>query len=678
MNTYSVLVLALGVLLLPAASAESLTSPDGRTRVVIDVSATGSPYYEVFRDDEQLLNRSLLGLLFREHAGLDCCFAISETVADEVEQKWEQPWGERRVVTDRYNELLVNFQASDKPRRRFALRLRAYDDGIGFRYEVPRQRGYRAVDIVEELTQFHLNTGENSTAWWIPGRRFNRYEYLYNTTAPAAIEMAHTPMTVRYGSGTHISLHEAALVDYAAYVLDQRRPNVFETNLTPWSDGVRVKTQTPFNTPWRTIQIADDAAGLINSSLILNLNEPNALGDVSWVQPGKYIGIWWAMHIRERTWASGPQHGATTAETREYIDFAAEHGFDGVLVEGWNLGWDGDWFFNGDVFSFTQSYPDFDLAAVTNYAHEKGVRLIGHHETSGNISNYERQMDAAYKLYESVGVTQIKSGYVADAGDIKWVDEQGVAHYEWHDGQFMVRHYLDAVRKAAEYGISLNPHEPIKDTGLRRTYPNWMTREGVRGQEFNAWGDPPNSPEHTAIIPYTRMLSGPADFTPGIFNLTFQGMDSQQRVQTTLAKQLALYVVLYSPLQMAADLPQNYLRYPDMFQFIKDVPADWEQSIALDGEVGDFLVMARQDRNSDDWYLGAVTDEQSRTVSAPLRFLDKDRDYKATIYRDGAEGHWESNPYDYVVEEQQVQANDVLVLDLAAGGGAAVRITPLR
>ncbi|MBT8144819.1 MAG: glycoside hydrolase family 97 protein, partial [Gammaproteobacteria bacterium] len=428
----------------------------------------------------------------------------------------------------------------------------------------------------------------------------------------------------------------------------------------------------------RTIQIADDAAGLINSSLILNLNEPNALGDVSWVQPGKYIGIWWAMHIRERTWASGPQHGATTAETREYIDFAAEHGFDGVLVEGWNLGWDGDWFFNGDVFSFTQSYPDFDLAAVTNYAHEKGVRLIGHHETSGNISNYERQMDAAYKLYESVGVTQIKSGYVADAGDIKWVDEQGVAHYEWHDGQFMVRHYLDAVRKAAEYGISLNPHEPIKDTGLRRTYPNWMTREGVRGQEFNAWGDPPNSPEHTAIIPYTRMLSGPADFTPGIFNLTFQGMDSQQRVQTTLAKQLALYVVLYSPLQMAADLPQNYLRYPDMFQFIKDVPADWEQSIALDGEVGDFLVMARQDRNSDDWYLGAVTDEQSRTVSAPLRFLDKDRDYKATIYRDGAEGHWESNPYDYVVEEQQVQANDVLVLDLAAGGGAAVRITPLR
>jgi alpha-glucosidase len=456
-------------------------------------------------------------------------------------------------------------------------------------------------------------------------------------------------------------------------VLDQRRENVFQTNLTPWSDGIRVKTGAPFKTPWRTIQLSKNAVGLLNSDLILNLNEPNKLGDVSWVQPGKYVGIWWAMHIRERTWGSGPIHGATTAETKRYMDFAAKYGFDGVLVEGWNVGWDGDWFFNGDLFSFTRSYPDFNIDEISAYAKSKGVRLIGHHETSGNVSNYEKQMGPALDLYEKNGVRQVKTGYVADASDIKRVDENGIAHHEWHDGQFMAEQYLLNITEAAKRNISIITHEPIKDTGLRRTYPNWISREGARGQEFNAWGVPPNPPEHTTILPYTRMLSGPMDFTPGIFNLTFQGMDSDQRVQTTLAKQLALYVTLYSPVQMAADLPKNYEARKDAFQFIVDVPTDWEESVAVAGEVGDFVVFARQQRGAEDWYLGAVTDEESRQVEVPLDFLKDGGTYIAQIYRDANDAHWKTNPYAMVIEELTVTNKDSIRLKLAAGGGTAIR-----
>ncbi|MEM9302234.1 MAG: glycoside hydrolase family 97 catalytic domain-containing protein, partial [Pseudomonadota bacterium] len=530
------------------------------------------------------------------------------------------------------------------------------------------------LEIVDELTEFAI-PGE-PTVWWIPGRRFNRYEYLYHTTGMDAIHQAHTPLTLRQESGVHVSIHEAALVDYAGIVLDQRRPNVFEADLTPWSDGVKVKTAAPFNTPWRTIQISPDAVGLLNSDLILNLNEPNKLGDVSWVEPGKYVGIWWAMHIRTRTWGSGEIHGATTEETKQYLDFAAEHGFAGVLVEGWNIGWDGDWFHNGDLFRFTEPYPDFDIQEVGRYAQEKGVRLIGHHETSGNVTNYEEQMEDAFKLYQSVGVAQIKTGYVADAGDIKRVDDVGQPHYEWHDGQFMARHYLKVAEEAAKYQLSINTHEPIKDTGLRRTYPNWFTREGARGQEFNAWGQPPNPPEHTAILPWTRMLSGPMDFTPGIFNLTFQGPDSDQRVETTLAKQLALYVVLYSPIQMAADLPENYEARMDVFQFIKDVAVDWEESIAVAGEVGDFVAFARKERGGDEWFIGALTDEEARPLSVPLKFLDPGVTYVAQVYRDGDDAHWKTNPYSVAIETREVDGSMTLDLPLAAGGGAAVRLFP--
>jgi alpha-glucosidase len=489
--------------------------------------------------------------------------------------------------------------------------------------------------------------------------------------------MAHTPMTVRLPSGLHLSFHEAALVDYTAYVLDHRRPGILRTSLTPWSDGIRVRTQTPFKTPWRTVQIAPNAAKLLDSTLILNLNEPNTLGDVSWVEPGKYVGIWWAMHLKQKTWEAGPKHGATTVETKRYIDFAARNGFKGVLVEGWNLGWEGDWFTNGGRnFSFTQAYPDFDLKAITDYARNKGVRLVGHHETSANVGHYEPQMAAAFALYESMGVTQVKTGYVADAGDVRRLDENGIELHEWHDGQFQVGHHLRVVQEAAKHHISIIAHEPVKDTGLRRTYPNWISREGARGQEYNAWGDPTNPPEHVAILPYTRMLAGPFDYTPGIVDL--DGYSSKHRVQHTLAKELSLYVVLYAPVQMAADLPENYEKHSDAFQFIKDVPTDWDESIGLAGEVGDYVAIARKQRGKPDWYIGALTDENPRSVKLKLDFLDPGRRYVAQLYRDGPQADRKTHPYDLVVEKRTVTATDTLELRLGASGGAAIRIQPAQ
>ena len=650
-------------------SLARVTSPDGRIAFEIHDGRFGTKTYTVRFAGETVIRDAQLGMRFRTQAGFDRGLEVGEVSFSSHDETWEQPWGERRLVRDRHEEMLVAI--SDEAGRIFRLRVRVFDDGLGFRYEFPEASGLGQVEIVDELTEFALPAG--STAWWIPGRRYNRYEYLYKTGGFEDIGLAHTPFTIRTPEGTHVSIHEAALVDYAGFVLDQRRDGVFQANLTPWSDGIRVKTAAPFKTPWRTVQIADKATGLLDSSLILNLNEPNKLGDVSWVEPGKYVGIWWAMHIRHRTWGQGLIHGATTAETRRYMDFAAKYGFDGVLVEGWNVGWDGDWFHNGDLFSFTQTYPEFDLDEISRYGREKGVRLIGHHETSGNVSNYSDQMQDAFALYESAGVRQVKTGYVADAGDIKRVDKNGVAHYEWHDGQFMVGEYLKSVTEAAKHKISINTHAPIKDTGLRRTYPNWLSREGARGQEFNAWGDPTNGPGHTAVLPYTRMLSGPMDFTPGIFDLTFDGLEWRHRVPTTLAKQLALYVVLYSPVQMVADLPENYEKRPGPFQFIVDVPVDWEQSIAVAGEVGEFVAFARQERGAEDWYLGALTNEAERTLEIPLDFLEPGRSYTAHIYRDGDGADWKSNPYPVEIEKKTVKAGEAMSLWLAPGGGAAIR-----
>ena len=662
------------------AQTATLQSPNGNIKITISDELT-TPSYSIDFKNKPVINHSALGFKFKQQAPFSEGSKITHTQKNTQNTQWQQPWGERQIVTDNHNEVAVTFK---KPQGGvFTVKFRAFNNGVGFRYEVPKQPGFENIEITKELTEFAITDSQSATAWWIPARGWNRYEYVYNTTPVNDAPLVHTPFTFKNKEGVHVSIHEAALVDYAGMTLNQRRPGVFQADLTPWSDGIAVKKQGAFNTPWRTIQIGSKAVDLINSDIILNLNEPNKLGDVSWVKPGKYVGIWWGMHINTQTWGSGEKHGATTQTTKYYMDFAAEYGFDGVLVEGWNIGWDGDWFFNGDVFSFTQPYDDFDIEELTRYGKQKGVQLIGHHETSGNVTNYRNQMKDAFALYEKSNVSQVKTGYVADGGNIKRIDENGIARHEWHDGQFMVNEYLYNVKLAAKHKISINTHEPIKDTGLRRTYPNWIAREGARGQEFNAWGTPPNPPEHIPMLAFTRMLAGPMDFTPGIFDMGFNGLgDDTNRPQTTLAKQLALYVVLYSPIQMAADLPKNYLAKPDAFQFIQDVPTDWQQSIALDGEVGDFIVFARKERKRDkysgnDWYLGAVTDEKARTIEVKLDFLEKGKKFEAHIYQDGKNAEWKNSPYDLNIEKRMVTANDKLTLTLATSGGTAIRFKAL-
>ncbi|KPH93304.1 alpha-glucosidase [Pseudoalteromonas porphyrae] len=664
------------------AKDTTIQSPNGKIKITVS-DTHSTPSYKISFNDKEVIQNSSLGFNFKQQASFAEGFKITKTSNNQVNSQWQQPWGERQTIIDKHNELTVTFNKPAPHGGTYIVRFKAFNSGVGFRYEVPKQTGFESIEITKELTEFAIANADKATAWWIPARGWNRYEYVYNTTPLQQAGLVHTPFTFKNADGVHVSIHEAALVDYAGMVLNQRRPGTFQADLTPWSDGIAVKKHGAFNTPWRTIQIGEKAVDLINSDIILNLNEPNKLGDVSWVKPGKYVGIWWGMHINETTWGSGEKHGATTQNTKYYMDFAAKYGFDGVLVEGWNIGWDGDWFFNGDVFSFTKPYNDFDIDELTRYGKQKGVQLIGHHETSGNVSNYRNQMNDAYALYEKANVSQVKTGYVADGGNIKRIDDNGIARHEWHDGQFMVNEYLHSVKLAAKHKISINTHEPIKDTGLRRTYPNWIAREGARGQEFNAWGTPPNPPEHIPMLAFTRMLAGPMDFTPGIFDMDFNGLGAKtNRPQTTLAKQLALYVVMYSPIQMAADLPRNYLAKPEAFQFIQDVPTDWQHSIALAGEVGDYIVFARKERKRDgysgnDWYLGAVTDEHARTVDIKLDFLDGDKVFEAQIYRDGKNAEWKNNPYDIKIEQRIVSAKDTISLKLATSGGTAIRFKAL-
>ncbi|MDM7984168.1 MAG: glycoside hydrolase family 97 protein [Maricaulis sp.] len=672
----SLLLLVLASPFAPCAFAQDqaarITSPDGRIEFRV-WSEDGAPRYAVTQDDTMIVRASRLGFRFADSAPLEDDLTLATTQTDSHDESWEQPWGERRIVRDHHNELVASFRRENNPELGFDLRIRVFDSGVGFRYEVIGEAQHA---IVDEITR--INLPEHSTAWWIPAAGWNRYEYLYQETPLSEVDRAHSPFTVRLPEeGPWVAIHEAALHDYSGFYLDQARGGILDIKLAPGSDGIAVHAGAEFTTPWRTIQIADEAVGLINSDIILNLNEPNVLGDVSWVEPGKYVGIWWGMHINTQSWGSGPIHGATNENTREMIDFAAENGFSGVLVEGWNLGWDGDWFNREETFSFTEAYPDFDIEALAAYARERGVRLVGHHETSGDLTNYENQMDAGFALYNRLGIAQVKTGYVADQGDLVRYDEDGTPRYEWHYGQYAVNHHLSVIQNAARHQISINAHEPVKDTGIRRTYPNAISREGARGQEYNAWGQPPNPPEHTSMLAFTRMLSGPMDFTPGIFDL-IPREDSASRVEATLARQLALYVVLYSPIQMAADLPENYRARPDAFQFIRDVPTDWEESIALQGAPGELIVFSRQERGGQDWYLGAATDEEARQISVPLDFLEAGRSYEAQIYRDGENADWESNPYAITIERQQVSHTDALDLPLAPGGGAAIRFRALE
>jgi alpha-glucosidase len=673
--------LALMIALIAGTSAANTLTPVGKVASpggVLEVTATlngeGRPGYTVTRKGKPVIEESRLGFLLTNGLRLERNFKGVAAPARSTDETWEQPWGERRSVRNHYNELKVTFTESTGLARRFDVVFRVYDDGIGFRYEFPDQPSLKEVGIQDELTEFAVV--DPATAWWIPGGEWNRYEYLYRKSKLGEVPQVHTPITLRTEQGLHIAIHEAALVDYAAMWLRRVEGQRLKAVLSPASQGPRVWRTAPFATPWRTLQIADSAADLYSSSdLILNLNEPNKLGDVSWFEPSKYVGIWWEMHLGTGTWASGAKHSANTRNAKRYIDFAAKHGFRGVLIEGWNQGWDGDWFSNGALFSFTKPYPDFDLEGVAEYAKRKGVRLVGHHETSAHIANYEKQLTDALDLYARLGVDSVKTGYVADAGGIQALGEDGKIHFEWHDGQVQSRHHLKVVMEAAKRRIAVLPHEPIKDTGLRRTYPNWVSREGARGMEYNAWGDPPNPPEHEANLVFTRMLSGPFDFTPGVLSLKGSG---GRPIQSTIAKQLATYVVLYAPVQMAADLPENYDRYPREFQFIKDVPTDWDDTRVLNGEVGDYATIARKDRNGDDWYIGSVTDEEARTVEMPLAFLDADRRYEAQIYRDGEGADWKTNPFAIAIEKRAVRRADTLRIWLAPGGGAAIRLRALR
>jgi alpha-glucosidase len=650
---------------LPSAPV-SVASPGKVLVVSLRVDNDGRPEYRIDRNQQAIVDWSRLGFILADAPKLERNFTVGEVTRRSFDDTWEQPWGERRYVRDHGTEMRAILR--ERSGRQLIVVFRVFDDGVGFRYEFPDQPQLKQVNIIDELTEFAI--AQPATAWWIPGGEWNRDEYLYGKTPLAEVSVAHTPVTMKLADGVHVAIHEAAVVDYSTMWLRRVTGQRLKTLLWPSASGPKVTRTAPFSTPWRTLQIAADAPGVYMSDLILNLNEPNKLGDVSWVHPFKYVGIWWAMHLGTRTWASGPKHGATTAETKRYIDFAAANGFRGVLVEGWNKGWDGDWFARGDEFSFTEPYPDFDIVALAAYAKKKGVHLIGHHETAGNIANYEKQLGPALDLYQKLGIDAVKTGYVADAGGIQALEADGRIHFEWHDGQVMSNHHLLVVTEAAKRHISVDAHEPIKDTGLRRTYPNWVSREAARGMEYNAWGDPVNPPEHECNLVFTRLLGGPMDFTPGVLTLRGSG---GRRIQSTIAKQLALYVVIYSPIQMAADLPENYARFAKPFQFIRDVPVDWADTRVLNGEVGDYVTFARKDRNSEDWYLGAITDEQPRTLTVPLAFLDAGRKYTATIYRDGADAGFEGNPASIEIESRAVTSQDTLTVKLAPGGGQAIR-----
>ncbi len=673
----ALLTLLLATFAVPAFAAPVATasSPDGSISVSFEGDGDGHALYSVTRQGKPILASSRLGFLLSDSYAMVRDFAFVDAVKASGDGTWEQPWGERRFVRNHYNELLVRFQQKSGLKRMMAIRFRLFDDGVGFRYEIPDQPNLKTMNIAEELTEFDV--AQPGTAWWITGGEWNRYEQIYQKSAIDAVSTAHTPITMRLNDGTHLAFHEAALVDYSAYWLKRVDGQKFRTMLSPSSRGAKVVRGTPFTTPWRTVIIADSAAKLVESNIELNLNEPNKIGDVSWFKPAKYVGIWWGMISGKWSWAEGPTHGATTARTKEYIDFAAKHKFRGVLVEGWNKGWNGDWFGHGDEFSYTQPVADFDLKAVTDYARTKGVHLIGHNETGGNIAIYEAQMEAGFKQYAAMGVDVVKTGYVADAGGIIAPgDKPGEVRMEWHDGQRQVQHHLKVVQTAAKYHIAINPHEPVKDTGLRRTYPNWVAREGARGMEYNAWGQFANGPDHEPTLIYTRMLSGPMDFTPGILSLEGSG---GVPLASTLAKQLGLYVTLYSPIQMAADFIEKLEKYPRELDFISNVPADWAESHLLAGEVGDYAVFARKDRNSADWYVGGVNDATARTVNSKLDFLDNGKTYTATIYRDGEGATYETDArHKIAYETKKVKKGDVLTLWLAPGGGAAVRLSPVK
>lgn len=656
MNKLLILTLSAAAVLTACSKQDNeVASPDGKIKFAIDNNAEGL-FYSVAEDGQQIIAPSRLGFVL---AGNDSVarFDVIGVERNSHDDTWETVWGENRYIRDNYNQLTVNLRQKSADSLAVNLEVRVFDDGFGYRYVFPEQSRDSLI-IMEELTEFKVPAG--SKAWGMTASD-PYYEDYFHLKPIAELDTVRTPLTIETGS-KYLAVHEANLTDYPKMDIIGLDSVTLKARLVPWSTGVAAYIPVPFATPWRTVIIGDRPGELVESSLMLNLNEPCAIADPSFAKPMKYIGVWWEMHLGNGTWYYGPDHGANTAHVKEYIDFAAEHGIPGVLVEGWNIGWEGNWPTN-DHFDFTKPYPDFDIKEITDYAASKGVQLVGHHETAAWTKNYDNQLDTAYQYYADHGVHNVKTGYVNVLMDGK----------EDHSSQYGVRHYRKVIETAARYGTNIDNHEPVMPTGLQRTYPNLMTQEGVRGQEHNAWDpDGGNPPEHTVVMPFTRGLAGPMDYTFGTFNFD-NPVYPFARVRTTLAKELALYVIIYSPMQMASDTPANYAAKPDAFQFIKDVPVDWEKTLVPDAVIGDYVVTVRQDRNSTDWYLGAATDENARELDVKLDFLEPDVEYTAQIYADAPDADWETNPTAYTVSEKTVSAADTLPLRLAAGGGTAIR-----
>lgn len=697
------IILLMSILAMHWAVAQQQTSPDGNVVLSFSLKADGTPTYKMTYKGKPVINESTLGFTLKKDEPLTNHFKVVSDSKSTFKETWKPVWGEEKEILNHYNELLVQLK-QDKTNRLMNIRFRVYNEGVGFRYEFPTQKELTYFVIAEENTQFAM-TGDH-TAWWIPGD-YDTQEYDYNESklseirglmkqsmtdnvsqyvfSPTGVQ---TALMMKTKDGLYINLHEAALVDYSLMNLNLDDKNfIFQSWLTPDAKGDKGYLYTPTKTPWRTVMVSDDARNILASRLILNLNDPCALADTSWIKPVKYIGVWWEMITGKSSWAytddlptikldevdytkvkPNGTHAANNDKVRYYIDFAAKHGFDQVLVEGWNVGWE-DWFGHRKdyVFDFVTPYPDFDIKALNDYAHAKGVKLMMHHETSGSTRNYERHMKAAYELMNKYGYNSVKSGYV---GDILPIGEH-------HYSQSTINHYLYAIKEAAKHKIMVNAHEAVRPTGLCRTYPNLIGNEAARGTEYEAFGG--NKPFHTTILPFTRLQGGPMDYTPGILETEVKNVNpnNTSQVRSTLAKQLALYVTMYSPLQMAADLPENYERFADAFQFIKDVPVDWQESVYLEAEPGRYITVARKDKHSDNWYIGNTSNENGHTSELLLNFLDKNKKYEATIYADAKNADWQTNPKAYTITKQKVNAKTKLKLTAAKGGGYAIKISEL-
>ena len=690
------------LMVISLVNAQSVPSPSKNISLDFKLSSDGKPTYSVNYKNQSIVKESTLAILLKGLPALDANFRIDSIGHHKINETWQPVLGEQSNIKNNYNQMTVAL-SQPSTKRKINIIFRVFDEGVAFRYEFPNQEKLNYFIISDEKSQFNL-TGNHKT-FWIPGD-YDSQEYAYNETTISEIDNSkldlnngigvksiassfrvQSPLMMKSSDGIYINIFEAAVINYPLMHLDVDTKNfALSSNLVPNAIGDKAYLQTPCVSPWRTIMVSDDARDIVGSKMILNLNEPCKIDDTSFIKPMKYVGVWWEMHVGKSTWdyagsqnaqnaADGSlkpsgKHGATTENTKRYIDFAAKNGFDGVLVEGWNVGWE-DWFGNWkeEVFDFTTPYPDYNLKEVNDYAKSKGIKMIMHHETSGSVANYERHLDRALNLMKDYGYPAAKSGYV---GRI-------IPRGEFHDGQTMVNHFNFVARRFADYKLMVNSHESSRPTGYSRTYPNYIAAEAARGNEFNAWSVG-NPPMHETILPFTRLLGGPMDYTPGIFEIKMSYYDKSktEQVHTTLAKQLALYLTMYSPLQMAADLPENYERYPDAFQFIKDVAVDWQDSKYLEAEPGDYLTVARKEKNGERWFLGAITDENARKTEIKLNFLSPNKKYKAIIYQDGKTADWKTNPINYEIKTIEVTSKSTIKLSLANGGGTAISFQPIN